>query len=342
MVRSLVIILAFLATALAREETILPAVEGTTWKYQMTQEFGAGVKPNDPSVKVDPDGKVRLPIAIAVTGLEKIDGAETHKFELSRQGAVQTIQFLQIREQGIFEIARGDGTGERIRLDPPQKILSLPVKVGEKWEYHGGGGGEKVDETYEIVTRESVQVPAGKFDAYHLHIVGTQPFHSVVDRWYVPGLGEIKDVTEVHRPNGSMIQRLSFELTEPPRSATISGTRSTTTSATKKLSVILAKDEAGEMTTKFDSSVAKIYARWRSTDFPKGTRLRAAWIAEEVGEVAPPNYKIDEASVVTPEPPVSGVFSLSQPNAGWPIGSYRAEIYADETLIETVKFTVAK
>jgi hypothetical protein len=33
----------------------------------------------------------------------------------------------------------------------------------------------------------------------------------------VPALGEIKDVTEVKRPNNSMLQRLTFELTEPPK-----------------------------------------------------------------------------------------------------------------------------
>ena len=122
----------------------------------MTQEFGAGVRADDPSIKPDADGKVRLPVTISVTGSEKIDGVETHKFELRRQGKLQTIQFLQVNEQGVFELARGDDSGERIKFDPPQKILSFPLKVGEKWEYHGGGGGEKVDETYEIVAQESV------------------------------------------------------------------------------------------------------------------------------------------------------------------------------------------
>lgn len=308
----------------------------------MTQEFGAGIRPDDPSVKPDADGKVRLPITITVGDSEKIDNVEVHKFELRRQGNLQTVQFLQVNEQGVFELAREDASGERIKFDPPQKILSFPLKVGEKWEYHGAGGGEKVDETYEIVAQESIEVPAGKFNAYHLRLIGTQPFNSVVDRWYVPGLGEIKDVTEVKRPNGSMVQRLSFELTEPPQLAGISGTRSTITAASKKLSVILAKETTGEMTTKFDSDVAKIYARWQASDLAKGTKLRSAWIAEDVGEVAPPNYKIDEATVVTPAPPSSGVFSLSRPSAGWPVGSYRLEIYADETLIETVKFTIAK
>lgn len=41
----------------------------------------------------------------------------------------------------------------------------------------------------------------------------------MIDRWYVPGLGEIRDVTEIRRPNGAMIQWITFELTEPPKLA---------------------------------------------------------------------------------------------------------------------------
>jgi len=205
------------AICLARAETILPTAEGTTWKYQMTQEFGPGIRPSDSSVKPDPDGKFRLPVTITIAGSEKIDNVEVHKFELRRQGVVQTIQFLQINEQGIFELARGDASGERIKFDPPQKILSFPLKVGEKWEYHGEGAGEKVDETYEIVAQESIEVPAGKFDAYHLRVIGTQPFHSLVDRWFVPGIGYVKDVTEVQRANGTLVQRITLELKERPK-----------------------------------------------------------------------------------------------------------------------------
>lgn len=214
MTRFLSLLGCFAYACSANAEPLFPTAPGTTWQYKMTQEFGQGIRPTD--VKPDPDGKIRLAITTIVTGSEKIDDVEVHKFETRREGVVQAIQFLQVNEHGVFERARGDGSGERIKLTPPQKTLSFPLKVGEKWEYHGEGADEKVEETYEIVARESIEVPAGKFDAYHLHIVGTQPFNSVVDRWFVPGLGEIKDVTEVKRPDGSMIQRLSFELVERP------------------------------------------------------------------------------------------------------------------------------
>jgi hypothetical protein len=263
-----------------------------------------------------------------------------HKFELRRQGAVQVTQFLQVNEQGVFELARGDESGERTKLAPPQKILSFPLKVGEKWEYHGGGGGEKVDEVYEIVAQESIEVPAGKFEAYHLRVVGTQPFNSVVDRWFVPGLGEIKDVTEVRRPNGSMVQRLSFELMERPRVA--DGSEAKTGETAKRLSVTLGKAAIGEATTQFAADTPKIYARWQGHGLPEQAKVRVVWIAENVGEAAPPNYKVGEANVVAGSSDPSGTFTLSRPDKGWPLGDYKVEFYLDETLIEAIGLIISR
>jgi hypothetical protein len=217
MTRLLSLLGCFAYACSANAEPLFPTAPGTTWQYQMTQEFGQGIRPTD--VKPDPDGKIRLPVTTAVTGSEKIDDVEVHKFETRREGAVLVIQFLQVNEQGVFEFARGDESGERIKFTPPQKTLSFPLKVGEKWEYHGGGADEKIEETYEIVAQESVQVPAGKFDAYHVRVTGTAPFSSVVDRWFVPELGYVKDVTEVKRPDGKFIQRITLELKERPKNA---------------------------------------------------------------------------------------------------------------------------
>src|SRR5467141_4107281 len=104
------------ASTLARAETILPTAEGTTWKYQMTQEFGIGVRPSaGQNVKIDPDGKVRLPTLIKVTGMEKIDGVDAHKFEWKREGGVLKVQFLEVNDQGMFELARGNDRGDKLK-----------------------------------------------------------------------------------------------------------------------------------------------------------------------------------------------------------------------------------
>jgi hypothetical protein len=70
-----------------------------------------------------------------------------------------------------------------------------------------------------------------------------------------------------------------------------------------------------------------------------GLSARSVWIAEDVGKVAPPNYKIMEKTLTLPFMN-SGVFSLSKPNNGFPVGSYRLEIYLAGKLAKTLKFSV--
>lgn len=56
-----------------------------------------------------------------------------------------------------------------------------------------------------------------------------------------------------------------------------------------------------------------------------GGAVTAYWIAEDVGEVAPPNYVIDSATV-TVEQGGEGAFQLSRPTNSWPRGKYRLEL----------------
>jgi hypothetical protein len=98
-------------------------------------------------------------------------------------------------------------------------------------------------------------------------------------------------------------------------------------------------DEIEDPTTTFAPSTPKIYCVWKSDGVVVGTTLRGVWIAEDVGKVAPPNYKIDEASL-TVAVANQGSFSLSKPNNGFPVGKYRLEIYFGKALLKTVPFTV--
>jgi len=98
-------------------------------------------------------------------------------------------------------------------------------------------------------------------------------------------------------------------------------------------------DEIDEPTTTFAPSTPKIYCAWHSDGMVVGTTLRGVWIAEDVGNVAPPNYKIDEASL-TVAVANQGNFSLSKPNKGFPVGKYRLEIYSGDKLLKTVRFRV--
>jgi hypothetical protein len=98
-------------------------------------------------------------------------------------------------------------------------------------------------------------------------------------------------------------------------------------------------DAAAHASTQFTTDTAKIYCLWKAEGIKTSTPVRGVWIAEDSGGVAPPNYKIDEASV-TISSSSSGNFNLSKPTAGFPAGKYRLEIYFGPTLTKTIPFTV--
>ena len=55
-----------------------------------------------------------------------------------------------------------------------------------------------------------------------------------------------------------------------------------------------------------------------------GLEIEARWIAQNVGEAAPPNYVIGTYKMVTRGP--LNVTRLSRPTKGWPLGLYRLEL----------------
>ena len=286
-----------LASGVVRAEPLLPTAAGTTWKYQMVQEFGTGVHPGaNENVKLDPDGKVRLPVIIFVAGTENIDGIETTRYDLYRQGRVQLTEFLKVDEKGVTAVARSAEDGEKSKLDPPQKILSFPPRAGEKWKYNGKAGDEETTQTYEIVGRESIEVPAGKFDAFHLRLTQLSPTppNIVEERWFVPNLGYVKILTTMTRPDGGLLERIDLQLSERPAIEQRPAVAATTPVEKKLLHAALAKEILGESTGRFAADTEKIFCRWQGDALHPGDKLRAVWIAEDVGDVATKNYKIIE------------------------------------------------
>jgi hypothetical protein len=68
--------------------------------------------------------------------------------------------------------------------------------------------------------------------------------------------------------------------------------------------------------------------------------VRIAWIAEDVGEVAPPNFVVDQVERTIASPEFGGRFTLSRPKDGWAAGKYRAELYLDDELRANVPVTI--
>ena len=104
-----------------------------------------------------------------------------------------------------------------------------------------------------------------------------------------------------------------------------------------------ALEQSNAAQTVFAPDAPKIILHVQIQDMPKGARVTADWIAAKTN-AAPANYKIDSASVELDKDVASSevTFSLSRPNAGWPVGDYRVDLSINGKVAKSPEFKVAK
>jgi len=336
--RIFVVVFSVVPLVCAIADPIIPTAPGLAWRYNMTEEVGKGLTVSD--VKPDADGKIRLPVLYRVEGIENVEGKELLKLEMHRAGVITRSDLLTVDEHGIICWARITVDGEFVKFSPPQTMIAMPLKQGANWSFDGQVGDLKVHQHYEVTGEEDIEVPAGEFQAFRIRGEQTSPSPMTIDRWFATGTGIVKDVTTMCASNGDLLQRISLELAERPK--IVDRPEVKPGAAPKKLSVSLANEQFGKATTTFSSDTPQIYVRWQGQRLRKGAKVRAVWIAENIGDDAPPDYKADEASAIAESPTAHGVFTLSRPDDGWALGDYRAEFYVDDVLVEAVKLKIVK
>jgi len=325
-----------MATVLAAP--LIPTADGTSWRYNMTEEIGKGL--NIPDAKLDADGKIRLPVLYRIDGTENVDGKDLLKFEMHRASVITNTDLMTVDEHGITCWARVNLDGQLVKLNPPQTMIAAPLKTGVCWDFDGQTGEVSVRQHYEVIGEEDIGVPAGKFHAFRIYGEQTTPSHMTIDRWFAIGVGIVKDVTAMRAANGDLLQRISLELAEAPK--IIARPKVKSDALPKQLSVSLAKDLFGKPMTMFSSNTPEIYARWHGQRLRKGAKVKAVWVAENIGEDFPQDYKVDEVSAVAESPTAHGAFTLARPEDGWAPGDYRVEFYVDDVLVDAIKLKIVQ
>jgi hypothetical protein len=304
----------------------------------MTEEVGKGLTISN--FKQATDGKVRLPVIYRLDGKEDVDGKALFKFEMHRAGSITNTDLVSVDEHGITCWARINLDGELIKFDPPQTMVAAPLRDGATWNFDGQAGDLKAHQSYQVTGEEDIEVPAGEFHAFHIRGDQSSPSRMTIDRWFVPGTGIVKDVTTMRALDGDLLQRISLELTERPKIENRPEVNAGT--APKRVSVSFAKDQFGKASTVFSSDTPQICVRWQGQRLRKGEKVKAVWIAENIGEDFPPDYKVDEASATVESPNTHGVFTLARPEDGWAIGAYRVEFYVDDVFIDAAKLKIVQ
>jgi len=304
----------------------------------MTEELGKGLSISN--LKTDAYGKVRLPVIYRLEGTEDVDGKGLLKFEMHRAGSITNTDLLTVDEHGITCWARINLDGELIKFNPPQTMVAAPLKQGATWNFDGQAGELKVHQQYNVTGEEDIEVPAGEFHAFHIRGEQSLPSRMTIDRWFVPGTGIVKDVTTMRAADGDLLERISLELAARPQIENRPEVKSEATS--KRLSVTFATDQFGKPTTTFSSDTPQIYMRWEGRRLRKGAKVKAVWIAENIGEDYPQGYKVDEASAIVESQNARGAFTLARPEEGWAEGDYRVEFYVDDVLVDAAKLKIVK
>ena len=185
-----------------------------------------------------------------------------------------------------------------------------------------------------VVAKEPIDVPAGHFDAWHIHGERQTSFSTSVDEWFAPGVGCIKETVTQRAPSGDLLARNTLELVKAPDNAS--------SKTQDSLEVSVSTSTAGEPLQTISVDALQIVARWRMRDALPQTKIRAVWIAENIGEDFPRDYKVDEASAIAETPRAHGAFTMTRPEDGWAPGDYRVEFYVDDILVDAVKLKIAE
>ena len=117
-----------------------------------------------------------------VTRIEEKEGAFLVDVAEESDKRETPSQQIRVSGEGVFRLSIAGTT-----LQNPECLLKLPHKDGQEWEVNLGpkfGGYAKLT----AVGRETVETPAGEFEAIRVERVGANPG----TYWFVEGIGLVK------------------------------------------------------------------------------------------------------------------------------------------------------
>lgn len=345
------------AAASARADPLLPTKAGMTWQFAVSAQ--------------PPSGKAAA-LTVQITGTEDRGGKSLFKLETRAAGTLADTQLIAEDETGIHLYERTSAEKKAIIFNPPQTLVPGPLKIGANWELDDRAADTQMHQRWTVAAEEVVEVPAGNYHAFRFHCEQPWPISIAIDRWFAPGFGFVKEVTTTRGPTGRLLSRRTLVLkklgetappsasaTPPPQTApdaipaspaneSAPGSASpgpsppvpSASAGPPTIQLEVSSEHEGEPRTDFSSDTPNIFVHWAGAGLSVGATVRVAWIAEDVGDIAPPNFIVDETSTEVTRSDFAARFTLSRPRDGWAAGKYRVELYLEDALLQTLKVTI--
>jgi hypothetical protein len=323
--------LALAIASWSRAEVGFPTESGSSWEYQVTDL---------PS----PPGQPGL-VTVTIAGKEQLEGKQVLKLETRTTNGLQRTELLAGDEEGIFCLRRSIGNGKSVSFEPPLRLIPAQLTLGTKWELDDEVAGAEMHQQFTVTAEEDVVVPAGTFHAYRIEAEEPWPISIVIQRWFAPGTGFVKDITTTRGPSGRLLSRVTkvlkkFSPTAGPNESPTLSPAPSSASFSPTMTITVAKEHDGEPTTELRSNAPNIFVRWQGEHLPLDGIVRVAWVAEDVGDVAPANFVVDQTATIVGVPEARAQFTLSRPKDGWAAGKYRVDVFLDDKLLQSASVTI--
>jgi len=106
-----------------------------------------------------------------------------------------------------------------------------------------------------------------------------------------------------------------------------------------KVEAYITNNPESEGATIFSPETHTFYVMFKAKGLSPGDKIRGVWIADEVADAAPANFKIQESALIAQDTTLDAQFSMTKPGA-WARGDYHVEIYVNDKLAAKAKFSV--
>ncbi|MDQ6765829.1 MAG: hypothetical protein M3Z22_07005 [Verrucomicrobiota bacterium] len=312
--------------------TLFPLPPGTNWEYTLT----------------DSSAQPGTVISVTIAAAEQVNGTDAVRLETRRDDVLEKTELIATAERGLVCLARSWPSGRSVSFDPPQQLFPADAKIGSTWELDDDVAGSSMHQRFTIEAEENVVVPAGTFHAYRLACAETWPLSVAIQRWFAPRVGVIKEMTTTRGPNGRLVSRTTLALrkftpavTQPLQEKPTISIVPQASPTPPAVAVTVAQAPDGAPASKFRSDVPNLYLHWKAQHLPLGATVRIAWVAEDVGDVAPANFVVDQREFMVGTPDSRAQITLSRPRDGWAAGKYRAEFYLDDRLLQSTNVTIS-
>ncbi len=180
-----------------------PLEVGRRWHYKV--KFA--IQPADGGARdqatTDDQGDHYLDVYVADP--VKINNVRVAALEWKLDQALAQRSYFRVQGDALHCFRRLQGASEHVKdftLDPPQPVVPKILKVGQEWTWTGRSGPSAGKQTFKVLREETIELPSGTFKALVLEteFTGEDDSRGKTTRWLAPGVGLVKEISEVRTP----------------------------------------------------------------------------------------------------------------------------------------------